>query len=402
MRLLLFLLPALIIAAPTVRTDFDGGSLEKVEPVSDTHFRLSVKGETDQAGRNRQASWYFFRVDNAVRSEMLFDMVGLPGEYNYRPNQGAITDKTPPLISYDRKTWTHISPVEYDAKEPKLRLRVVPQQSTFWIAHTPPYTLTELSALRKDLLKHKDAREQAIGKTIGGRDLQVWSIQSGAPLKTVWLMFRQHSWESGSSWVGEGAVRTLLSNDPELRRLREQIRWKIFPMADPDGVTRGGVRFNSKGYDLNRNWDVEDPVTMPEITAQRKAIGAWIKEGGKIDLFLSLHNTETSEYLEGPPDEANAGVRQLAEQFFSALTKDTIFHPSRPLFYASKTTTEGMKGRMTVIQGLHRDFGIPGFLMEQRIAFNDKLSRFPTIEDRLRFGKELVQAIAAALAEKVK
>lgn len=384
----------MIIAAPSVRTDFDGGSLDKVERVSDTHFRLSVKGETDQAGRNRQATWYFFRVDNAGRSEMILDMVGLPGEYNFRPNRGAITDKTPPLISYDRKTWKHVTPVEYDSQEPKLRLKIVPEQGTFWIAHTPPYTMVELSNLRKDLRKQKDAQEEVIGKTLGGRDIYVWSIQNGAPSKTVWLMFRQHSWESGSSWVGDSAVRTLLSNDPKLRELRQKIAWKIFPMADPDGVTRGGVRFNGKGYDLNRNWDVEDGTNMPEITAQRNAIAAWIKSGHKIDLFLSLHNTETSEYLEGPPDKS---VAPFAQRLFDILTKDTTFHPSRPLFFAASTTTEGMKGRMTVIQGLYRDFRIPGFLMEQRIAFNEKLSRFPTVEDRINFGRELVLAIANTL-----
>ena len=87
-------------------------------------------------------------------------------------------------------------------------------------------------------------------------------------------MFRQHSWESGSSWVGEGAVRALLS--AELSDLRNEIQWKIIPMCDPDGVARGGVRFNYKGYDLNRNWDVVDPE-MPEITAQRKAVADWIR-----------------------------------------------------------------------------------------------------------------------------
>jgi hypothetical protein len=397
MRFAPFLLPALIIAAPTVRTDFDGGSLEKVDRLSDTHFRLSVKGETDQAGRNRQASWYYFRVDNAGRSELLLDVVGLPGEYNYKPNQGAITDKTPPLISYDRKIWKHITAVEYEPKEPRLRLKVVPEQSTFWVAHTPPYTLVELADLQKQIRGHRDAREDIVGKTLGGRDVYVWSIRKGSPSKTVWLMFRQHSWESGSSWVGDGAVRALISNDPKFRKLREQIHWKIFPMADPDGVTRGGVRFNGKGYDLNRNWDVVDEAAMPEITAQRRAIEQWLKSGGKIDLFLSLHNTETSEYLEGPPDEANESVQSLAQRFFKALGNQTTFHPSRPLFFASRTTTQGMKGRMTVIQGLHRDFGVPGFLMEQRIAFNEKLSRLPTIDDRLKFGGELIQAIAVAL-----
>jgi hypothetical protein len=56
-----------------------------------------------------------------------------------------------------------------------------------------------------------------------------------------------------------------------------------------------------------------------------------------------------------------------------------------------------MKGRMTVVQGLWHDFRIPAFLMEQRIAFHKKLGRLPLVEDRVRFGRELVKTIAAVL-----
>ena len=113
-------------------------------------------------------------------------------------------------------------------------------------------------------------------------------------------MFRQHSWESGSSWVGEGAIHALLAHSSA--KLREDVIWKIIPLCDPDGVARGGVRFNANGFDLNRNWDTIDPIKMPEITAQRNAIKQWIDSGNHIELLLSLHNTETNEYVEGPPD----------------------------------------------------------------------------------------------------
>jgi hypothetical protein len=133
---------------------------------------------------------------------------------------------------------------------------------------------------------------------------------------------------------------------------------------------------------------------MPEITAQRNGIKAWLAAGHSIDLFYSLHNTETNEYLEGPP--ANA-FRPLAERFFAAL-KTTDFSPARELFSSADTTTEGKAGRMNVIQGLYRDFKIPGFLMEQRVAFNAKLGRLPLPEDRLRFGRQLVRAIHETVA----
>jgi hypothetical protein len=57
-----------------------------------------------------------------------------------------------------------------------------------------------------------------------------------------------------------------------------------------------------------------------------------------------------------------------------------------------------MAGRMNVIQGLFRDWKIPGFLMEQRISFNQKLGHLPLPEDRLKFGAELVRAIRNTVA----
>ncbi|HYO80642.1 MAG TPA: hypothetical protein VES20_04515, partial [Bryobacteraceae bacterium] len=72
----------------------------------------------------------------------------------------------------------------------------------------------------------------------------------------------------------------------------------------------------------------------------------------------------------------------------------TAFTPTRPVFSAE---TETAPGRMTVVQGLHREFGIPAFLMEQRIARDPKLGRLPSVPERMVFGKALVHAIAEAL-----
>src|SRR5438477_6180257 len=148
------LLLCLIFAATTIHTDFDGGSLGRIEKASDTQFRLGAKGEKDQDGRNRQANWYYFRVDGAPKKEMILDIVDLPGEYNYKPNRGAITKDTPPVISYDQRAWKHIDTFEYDAAEPKLRLRITPAATRFWIAHVPPYTNEDLARLRADASRH--------------------------------------------------------------------------------------------------------------------------------------------------------------------------------------------------------------------------------------------------------
>jgi hypothetical protein len=52
---------------------------------------------------------------------------------------------------------------------------------------------------------------------------------------------------------------------------------------------------------------------------------------------------------------------------------------------------------MNVCQGLYQQKRVPCVLMEQMIAFNDKLGRQPSIDDRMRFGGQLIRAIAAAL-----
>jgi len=377
-----------LLALITISTKFDGGNLGRMEKVNDTHWRVGAPGDKDQDGRNRQANWYYFRVDGAtVGQRLTIDVIDLPGEYNYRANRGAITKDTPPLISYDGKSWSHVTTFEYDAAEPHMRLLITPEKASFWIAHVAPYTNEHLMKLRADISKHPSFSEEKIGKSVQGRDMLLWTIaDKPQPAKTVWLMFRQHSWESGSSYVGEGVVRELIAN----AALRRNVTWKIFPFADPDGVARGNVRFNVHGYDLNRNWDVEDPVKMPEITAQRNAIAAWLKSGRKIDLFFSLHNTETAEYLDGSPGPE---FKALGERFFKLLTETTTFHPSRPFTVAERTTTQGMRGRMTVTQGLYRDFKLPGFLMEQRISYNEKLKKLPLPEDRLKFGVELVRVM---------
>jgi len=50
---------------------------------------------------------------------------------------------------------------------------------------------------------------------------------------------RVHPGESNSSWVLEGALQYLLSNDESAVRLRENFVFKVIPMLNPEGVLNG-------------------------------------------------------------------------------------------------------------------------------------------------------------------
>lgn len=352
-----------------IKTNFPGANLGRYEILGPSHIVAHVAGERDQDRRNRQASWYYFEVSGAaVGKELTIDLVDLPGEYNYQPNRGAITKDTRPHILWNGE-WKACEG-DFDAEGPKWRIRITPQQSAFRVAHIAPYVEQDLSRLRS-AVRPSISR---IGKSVQGRNLELWTFNGDLPpaSPTVWLMFRQHAWEAGTSWTADGMLRALPPG----------IIWKVFPCCDPDGVALGGVRFNRNGFDLNRNWDSsDDPKLRPEILHQKAAIEDWLKQGRRIDLFLTLHNTETSEYLEGP--EAGVGPK-----LFASLKSNSRFAPSRDYF--SRMDWQG-QGRANVIQYLWSKHKIPACLMELRVAGVD-------YRNWSRFGPELAKSIAEALS----
>jgi hypothetical protein len=277
-----------------------------------------------------------------------------------------------------------------------LRFSVEAPSDQLWIAHVPPYTTRHLDALFRDIASIPQVKVESVGKSVEGRSIPLVTVTDPSipeqGKKVIWLMFRQHAWEAGSSWTGEGVIRFLSSSSPAAVQIRKEAIVKILPLCDPDGVVHGRVRFNGYGYDLNRNWDIIDPVKMPEITAERKAILDWVDAGKRIDFFLTLHNTETNEYLNGPPDTTGK-LRPLLDRVYQDWSAGSTFSAAQPPVFMSATTTAGRAGRMNVVQGLYHDRHIPAFEVEMRIAKHPKLGHRPTIEDRKRAGEELIQAI---------
>ncbi len=394
----LALLPALLAACSGLRvsSDFEGGSVGRWEAVRSDLLRCAVAGQADKDGRNRQASWYCFRVDGAHRGRLEIVMEDLVGEYDYKPGSICLRGDTPPLISYDQRTWTHLKEVRFDDAAKTMTLVVEPEKSTFWIAHIEPYTVSRLDAVLDRVRSHPDVRLETLGKTVEGRDLRLLTVTDRrvpeGTKPTVWLMARQHAWESGTSFVAEGFLLYLLSEDGE--DLRQRAVWKILPMMDPDGVARGGVRFNRNGYDVNRNWDSCDPADpasrrlMPEIAAAKQALSS-----ERVDLFLTLHNQEVGGWLSG--SEAFPGV---AARLFAILKKDTIcaLADAGPRPPGARPAP----GRFTVYQWLTLERKAPAFLLEQGIAPDAKLRRLPVAGDRLSFGRELARSLGRVALER--
>ena len=386
-------------------TNFEGGSLGKVEVLAEDRFRCAVQGQYDEHGRNRQANWYYFRMDGVKGRDITLTLTDLVGEYDGKPGACPMNPDTIPVFSDDDEHWRHFPAMRWDDAKKEATLTFRPEHDRIWIAHVPPYTHRRLLRLLEQVDRSPAARVEVIGKTARGRDLHLVTVTNfdrpDDGKRTVWLQARQHAWEAGTSYVMEGALRFISSEDPVARELRDKVVFKFTPMLDPDGCATGKVRFNANGYDVNRHWDEVDLrrkeflERMPEIWYAKKAILAHVESGRTIDLMLNLHNTETAEYID---TQAREDVtRALMSRVFDNLVSSTTFDPSQPLRFADRPDH--------TTNSLYRERKVPVMLMEQRISTSKKLGRRLTAEDRLAFGKQLIavmgQTVAARGASRV-
>ena len=379
-------------------TAFESGSLGLIEKLGETEFRLHVKGQQDARGRNRQATWFYFRMDDVGGRELTLHLTSFKGEYNDKPANAPAGDWYRPVFSEDGEHWLHFKDAQWDVSADTLTFTVQPKGNTLWVAHIPPYPYSRLLALLGGLKGSAIARVEVIGQSVLGRDLHLVTVTNferpAAAKKIVWLQARQHAWECGTSFLVEGALKFVTSDDAAARQLRDEFVFKFVPLINPDSVVRGEVRFNANGFDPNRQWDEVDLdgrrwlERNPEIWYVKKALKAQQAEQ-PIAIALNLHNTEMNEYVETMVDAEPQ--QAMLHRFFERLVTTTTFDPSNP----GRLRIFAGSGPANTTNSIWREAKIPMMLMEQRIGPSRKLGHIVTTEERLEFGRELIQAMAA-------
>jgi hypothetical protein len=377
-------------------TAFESGSIGLIEKLSDDEYRLHVRGQQDARGRNRQATWFYFRMDDVGGRELTLRLAAFRGEYNERPSTPA-GPWMRPVFSIDGENWQHFQAADWDDAKAELSVRLRVSADRVWIAHIPPYPHSRVLGLLAEVKRSQHVSVEVIGESALGRPLHLITVtnfaQPDTSKKVVWLQARQHAWECGTTFLVEGALRFVTSEDPAAVKLRATTIFKFVPMINVDSVVRGEVRFNANGFDPNRQWDEVDFKDKswlernPEIWYVKKALLAQHARQ-PIDLAINLHNTEMNEYLETMAD--TEPQQAMMHRLFERLVTTTTFDPSNPKLRIFVATA----GPANTTNSIWREARVPMMLMEQRIGPSRKLGRIVTTADRLEFGRQLIQAMA--------
>lgn len=116
-----------------------------------------------------------------------------------------------------------------------------------------------------------EIRKTVLCKSLAGNDVDMLIVtnfssdpQDIAVRKSVILSSRVHPGETNASWMMNGVIDFLISNEPHAKFLRDTFVFKIIPMLNPDGVIVGNYRCSLMGADMNRQYIGSSSKFYPE------------------------------------------------------------------------------------------------------------------------------------------
>ncbi len=312
----------------SLSVDFPGGSGQVLE--IDQAARLIRIVPTPHQDRGWPC-WWCVRVDGIRTGETItLDVGNAPWA---TPDRAA--------FSTDNQHWTQTEPGTRSGKRIAYRHQV--NAETAFFAWGPPFVPEDGAELcRRAAAACPQAEAFELCRTRADRAVPALRVapasEGSPPVAGIWVQARQHAWESGSSWVCQGFVEWLVSDDSRARRLRERARITVVPIMDVDNVAIGAGGKAQKPQDHNRDWS--DRPHWPSVVAAQRAMKRMDK-AGQFDLFIDLHNPGAGEkqpfYYTAPRNIlSDVGRRNLARWLVTTQAEMT-----GPLAFTGKTRESG-------------------------------------------------------------
>jgi Zinc carboxypeptidase len=337
-----------------IDTSFENASPLWYEFAADGTIVVHLLYDQERNSPNRAAGHIHFLIQGKPGARLTLEFKELDNVWNGKP--GSVAKEIKALsLSENGRDWK-VVPTEI-LPENRVRLAVEMPGPRLYVARIEPYRLSDLDALLASIRANPLVQITPIGRTVQGRELEIIRIGSERAPYRAFIRARAHPWEPGGNWVVQGLVHRLLKGDAGAKKFLERYCVYIMPMANKDGVARGGTRFNLQGKDLNRNWDKPaDPQLAPENYALEKWLEKMITAGQAPHLALELHNDGSGLlHISRPPV---AGLQRHVERMATLealLRKHTWFTEgsTKPSFHNSGTLGDGWLERYGIDAAVH-------------------------------------------------
>ena len=340
--------------------DFIDTSFENASPIwydrdSDGTIRIHLLYDHERSSPNRAAGHIHFRLEAKPGTRLTLEFRNLDNVWNATP--GSVAGELKSVVTSENgRDW---KPVATESlPQNRVRLTVVMPGPSLYVARVEPYRLSDLDRLLTAIRQNPRVQVTNIGKTAGGRDLEIVRIGDGHAPYRVFLRARAHPWESGSNWIVQGLVQRLLRDDPEAKKFLERYTVYIMPMANKDGVARGMTRFNLMGKDLNRNWDTPaDAHLAPENAALERWLERMIAEGQRPHLAIELHNDGNGKlHISRPP------IMQLNRHLERMVVLEGLLR--KDTWFTEGSTNDAFRNSGTLGEGWLERYGIDAVVHE--------------------------------------
>lgn len=317
--LVLYLIFLSVSADIKVLSDFEGGSAKNII-VNENSVTLSPGGTGDRGF----TCWWYVKLENVNPDEALKITVNAGGLKQSRGRGISSNWALPDRISYsfENINWKH-SEKGIKSKSSSTWVINTPQKE-MWVAWGAPY-LPSHSKKLAERLKSAHCEPFTLCKTRENREVQAFKVTEpgvSSDRKVIWVQARQHAWEAGSSWVGEGFLEWITSDSKEALSLRQKSLIYYIPIMDVDNVATGNGGKEQHPHDHNRDWS-----EMPEwnsVAAAQKILKEHITEQRTV-LFIDLHNPgpgDKETFLFLSPAEIQSDSNKIAQtKFIESLKK---------------------------------------------------------------------------------
>ena len=226
-----------------IDADFENGNVEILE-INDSLQKIFFQPALINSN-NTTRCWFYFKVRDIDTSQKTVLTVKTTQVY-IAPDY--------PVYSYDNKKWNRLKTDSIVGNYKYYSHKF--SSDSFWFATGYPYTYSRMLNMVEKLSIFNFVDTSTLCNSEAGLRVPLVSISEDTSKADymMWIIARQHAFESVANYFLEGMIDFLSDTISDAVYFRRKIRTFVVPMMDVDNVWRGASGRMQKPVDFNRDW----------------------------------------------------------------------------------------------------------------------------------------------------